>query len=547
MAKSRDSAHYLNNALAKIQETFRSLAIFRRIKTLAIYNYILASELDALKSGLRNPILGPFDSHRRTVESSMHAVPALYELCPDTPIERPYADEVLLREARELFDFAHKYEQVLYASGLASRGQFRIFVSRVDPRITFAYSSGEADRLDTRKRALETQRMESSKSNENTAEALARLIQAVAAQTTAKRRDSCAYHYNDELIEAAARYGQLKFTMTNRLDVPIDARVGEIMFVDLAKLWGALLAICDVHLAAHVIGDKGALADLAINTVVMCKPKAEFVELLARISGLTARVVDTIVQWYTYDARISNGVPILQPFLPLHRNALCLPSSFINGNSFERNFRKLMYYHPSLIRSAKAVEKRLEPTALESLSKLFPAAQYKVRPNVKIPGITDVDLLVFDFRSKHALAVQHKWLIAPDTLKESSANDERLMNGVSQATRSTEYLNSNHSFVREKLELSEHQEIRTILGVVISRGLEGTGFLGSTAAPVLDESSFEMLMAKAKDLGQLWDLLTSRPDHGAAAERSVEVRTRLWLCGYEFVFPGLAVAVEPAK
>jgi len=131
-------------------------------------------------------------------------------------------------------------------------------------------------------------------------------------------------------------------------------------------------------------------------------------------------------------------------------------------------------------------------------------------------------------------------VLGPDTLLESSNNDAKLAVGVSQALAARDYLRSNGHF------LAKHvggQPAGPIEALVVSRGLEGTGFLGQQSVPVITERAFCDLVRDATDLQRLWRDLQSRPDQQHAAAQTAELRSTIRLCGYEFVVPGLAVAI----
>jgi hypothetical protein len=105
------------------------------------------------------------------------------------------------------------------------------------------------------------------------------------------------------------------------------------------------------------------------------------------------------------------------------------------------------------------------------------------------PGVTDIDLLVSESESSFAL------------VSESIANDDRLIEGVTQATNSCEYLRNNPDFLRAQLELPRDHEIQQVEGVVVCRGLSGTGSLERVPnIPIITETAFVELMAETRDL-----------------------------------------------
>lgn len=540
MAKKRDEAEYARQALRSIRNDFEGLSIFGRPRSIAVYNYVAAAEFDALLSSAADPASGLHASHRRMVESSARVIPKIFNRCDNSPVDdADLREDSYFEEGDQAYHFGYKFDSVVYAYDLANRGQFHIYVAKIQPRISFAYAAGEADRSDTHLRAAEALALASPKGR-SPLDGVDGLLKELRPLVRAVKRVSCEYDYSDALIRIASRYGREKLARTNRLELPEESRVRNVTVRDWRAFWAAMMALSEIHIAAHWIGDDGLLNDLPLNTIVLCKPLEEFVNLLSRTSALPDEVIKEMLEVFTYDPAVAADVPILQPFLPLCDGRLCLPSSFVNGNNFERNFRKLLHRHPRLREFADDFVEGLEPVALESLSRLFPAPCYRTRPQVEIPGVTDIDLLVIE--NNFVLAIQHKWLIGPDALKESMSNDDKLVEGVTQATNSCEYLRNNPEFLRAQLALAKHHEINRVEGVVVCRGLEGTGFLErDPRIPIVTETAFVELMAGTNDLPTLWGQLTARPDHRRAAARAADIKTEVALGDYQFVLPGLAV------
>ncbi len=543
MTRVRNKNEFAAGARAVIREAFNMLPIFARSRTQAVYNYVAVAEADAHQSAAESASIGLAESHRRLVESSSHAIPAIYERCPDREGEKPTIDRAVFEEARSLYDFGHNLSQVEYCFELAERGQYEFFVAQRDPRITFRYASETSDLADTRSRAMDVLSLHQPHAVEPAQVSAGTIIEELKTLVPATYPARCEYQYSDRLHQIVNPYSRAKLTRTNALDIPHDVAVGPLAMHDLQGFWAAIMGIVDVHTAAHCIAANGDLRRLAIDTVVLCQAEHDFAGLISKISGLPSAAVELVMGWYTYRSDAAKDSPILQPFLPLSGGLLCLPSPFVNGNSFERNFRKLMHNHPKLRPFSNSIESCLEDIALNSLSEIFSEPRFRVQICVQIPGLTDVDLLVFDLVTGFTLIIQHKWLLAPDTLRESASNDEKLANGVSQAVKSRDFLRQNASFLVRKLGLPSDQQIRGIEAVVVCRGAEPTGFLESTAVPVINETAFRNLQTKFENLEDLWEQTTTRPDQIEAAKKSAEVQSHIRLCGYEFVIPGLAVQV----
>jgi hypothetical protein len=143
------------------------------------------------------------------------------------------------------------------------------------------------------------------------------------------------------------------------------------------------------------------------------------------------------------------------------------------------------------------------------------------------------------------LVIQHKWLIAPETVSESSFNDEQLSEGVTQAIKARDVFRKNQALLRRALELADDQTIDRIEAVVVRRGAEQTGFLGKQAVPLVLERAFEELWEQSsRSFTKLWESLASRPDHARAASRYKDTAALLTVGGLRFSIPALSLEAK---
>ena len=81
--------------------------------------------------------------------------------------------------------------------------------------------------------------------------------------------------------------------------------------------------------------------------------------------------------------------------------------------------------------------------------------------------------------------------------------------------------------------------------MVVCRGAEPTGFLEKLPVPIALERAFEELWKQSSNsLTQLWDKLSSRPDHIKAAERYEDAPVTIMVGGFRFTFPGFLLGVN---
>jgi hypothetical protein len=541
VGRKRDSAAFVAEARREIARSFEALPIFQRPRGQALYHYVAVLEVEALKAG--GDAARYFGAHRSAVESSFHAIPAVVRQCAPNTLGELRIDRAVFGEAQELFVFSHKLDQVQYSLALADRGQLEIHVAARDLRIAFAYASPEADSADSLLRTYElTEKLGTEPAQgdlERDAAAVQSVRRCLEGAVRAAGPERIAYEYTPDLI---ARVSELALlcTMPHVWELPPGLRLGSFSLGDLRRFWAAVLAMSTAHQIAHQIASGGDIHKWPIGTIVNARKRDDWITLLSSIAALPSGMVSELFNLYLFDLAVSEKTPIIQPFLEVAPDDLCAPSLFLAGNDIERNFLKLVNRHPGLRRFADTIGRAKEPLALSQLEALFPEPAFRTRRHVALPGITDADLVIYERSSGFALIVQHKWLIAPDTVNESSANDEQLGRGVQQGRDACDYWRKDPAGLRAALALSGTEPITAVEGVVVCRGAEPTGFMGRTSPPVITEGAFRTLLAREPSLRALCAAFSARPDQAATAKGFLDTTARLELAGYEFVIPVLA-------
>jgi hypothetical protein len=540
LARTRDTAAYVGESRLNIQRAFADLSIFQRTRELAIYHYCAVLEVESYKTAASQEKL--FSAGRSAVESGIRAVPALFERCVPGATD-PQIDQALFLEAYELFIFSRAYEQVEYSLALADKGQFEIHVAKHDPRITLTYAAAESAATDTFRRSSEIlERSGLSQPSAVVEEGLAIVIEVRNCLDRGIRftsPDHISYEYTADLSSLVARWAKFLETQL-RWELSPAIVLGAISLAELRRFWAAVLAISNTHDLAHLSASGGDCRKWPIGSRVNLRTREEWVRILSAISGLSTQVTATGLGWLTFDARISPKTPMLQPFLEILPDQLCVPSLFLITNNFERNFLRLLHRHPALLQYADAINTSKEPLALAEVSALFPGPAYRTKPQVRIPT-TDADLVIYEAATGWALVVQHKWLVGPDTANESAANDDELVKGVKQGVLVRDYWRKEPGHLRNSLSLSADAPITNIEACVVCRGADATGFLSAPAIPVITETAFVSLLDRGGGLPSLWKLLSDRPDLAEAAGRFKDVRCTIPLAGYEFVLPYLVM------
>jgi hypothetical protein len=294
-----------------------------------------------------------------------------------------------------------------------------------------------------------------------------------------------------------------------------------------------------------MIAAQGQRKNIPRGSILLVKRREEWNELLADIGGVGVGAVSELLWWYTFDLKVAEATAPIQPFFGVGPDYLAVPMILVTTSSVERNLQKILSRHPNLRSFYPPVKGEKERIALTHLCGLFPEGEFAVKPTVIIKGITDADLVVYEKSSGFTLVIQHKWLIAPETVAESSANDDELRKGAIQAVQSRDAFRNDHATVRRALSLPNDQLVDRVEAVVICRGAEPTGFLEKLAVPIALELAFEELWQQAsKSLSKLWENLSTRPDHVEAASRYEDTAATITIGSLRFSVPAFSLVVK---
>jgi hypothetical protein len=488
-----------------------------------------------------NAKFAEFAAHRTAVESSSKILPAIFSECTER-IGSPFvfSEETYLR-AEALIRFAADWDAVDYAFDLAHKGQWDVEVDIARSRISFSYSSHTSDSADTDLRSRELETVTSGERTKLDHSRIMELFQQLYSDLIGNARisgfEQCSYSYTPRLMKTLQKFAREAIkAVPEEMDAAV--RVDDFTFASLREFWGALIALSHAHFAAHLVAMKSFGVPFPRRSMVLYQPTEALTSTISAVAELHPTLVEKLVKLHLYDHRVVRG-PAIQPLIPLDTMRIALPSLLINGNNFERNFFKLLSKHPSLRPFASTVNSMKEPVALRTLIGLFPTGRYRTKSGIEIPGVTDIDLAVYEVHTGFTLLIQHKWLTPPETVSESSANDESLTTGVLQASKAESFVNAHPELLQQALHLKVG-EISDIASVVICRGFEHTGFLPRQGIPIIAEVAFKSLVAESQDLFTLSRKLRSRPDRQKTATKVVDVDHSVRLGGYEFVLPYLA-------
>lgn len=530
----------------EVNQKFDALPLFKRDRATALYHLCVALEMSTNPYTLDADIVMAMGRHN--LEASLRAIPGIYRNCPFISLTPPLlVNTAVLAEAVELVEFAFRYDQIMYCFELADRGQFEVRFDSLAQCTTFTYASDNESAADT---LLRSHERDSQIEMAHEADKVAVIQLAQEAKNELEKTiifvapDTISYSFTSILLDVAKRWAEL-LTKTWRWEFPPDLTIGNVTFGDVRKFWGAIAVTACIHDVAHLTVAQHNARNRPQGSLVPIRTRKEWSELIQDIAAVGIGAASELLWWYTFDPTVSEATVPIQPLLEILPGYLAAPMHLVTHSSVERNLQKLLNRHPNLRSFSEKVKSAKEGIALAHLSAMFPTTHFSVKQTILIEGITDADLVVCDRASGFILVIQHKWLVAPETVSESSSNDEQLSVGVKQAVEARDVFRKDQALLRRALELPDDQTIDRVEAVVLCRGAEPTAFLGRPVVPVVLERAFEELWeSSSHTLAKLWDSLSSRPDHAQAASRYKDTTALLTLGRLRFSIPVLSLEVK---
>lgn len=523
-----------------ITRKFRDFPIFKRSRAAALYNFFAALE-NFIPIDVANP-QAIYALHRRAVEAAQRAIPALCDISDGGSSDDLRLNPAVLQEATELLDYGFAYDQVMTSYELAERGQYEVQFDLASACVRFTYASQRANDADTLMRSGEVESKIATELSQSDLRNAQEIISAIRTELIGSilfvGPDDISFPFTPNLIALAKRWVDLILT-THQWQLPDDAALGSLTLADVRRFWSAVSVAVGLHEMAHRVASTDKEMLRPRGSMVNVKTPQQFAEVVSEIGSIGRGAALEILSWYTFDPAVSGATAMLQPFVEAASGYLCVNGIITGALDHERNLMKLLTRHPKLRPFANSITSIKEPIALRDLAKLFAAPAFITEPTVEVAGVTDADLLIYERSSGFVLIIQHKWLTAPESVSESSSNDERLKEGINQAVKSRDAFRNDHSLLRNALHLTSHDVISQIEAAVVSREAEQTGFLETPAVPIVLESAFVNLWNQSKSLAELWSNLNTRPDQTKAATNFDDTFAKFKLAGYCFILPVL--------
>lgn len=544
MGRKRNKEEYLEKAEADIDNGWKRLPIFKAERSAALLSLVVATD-DRIRMTVGLPVEAEFSKGTRwSIDALTIAIPWIFSVCPNgnQPLPR-LVSEPEYKEGSDLAVYAEAYDAAVIAFTNLHQQRFQAFVANDNPRITFTHTSEGVALAEVDKRAYEffenrTEVPESYLSEENL-QPMLRLRDLIPAKAEREDGDRVRLRFDDELRSVLSQVANLQLDMHSS-DIPDATEFSGVLYGDIRRVRAALAALGVAHEFLHLSPIVRDIEGGAVSSLTLRGEINEVNALVADIAQLSTQVVGQISPLLTFDGATPALGSLGQLLICPNEREVIMPRAYSKGGRWERNLLKWIARNPATKRQYDSFSAQKEAIALPALLAKLRDAGVIATDTVRISDggktITDVDILAFDPRDGCLLAIQHKWLIEPDTVNESKTCDAGLEKGIDQARIAKGYL-GNQAYARQLIQEIPPAGYARLEGIVICKGMEPTGFVNETDVPVVTERWFKEHFKACAGLGTLYELAKGRPDRKQLAADWRNEWNSWYVEGYELRLP----------
>ena len=183
-------------------------------------------------------------------------------------------------------------------------------------------------------------------------------------------------------------------------ELPKEWGLGGYSLSEYRVVWEAILGIALVSDRLHLLGCRlGVATTLCVDSCVPIFGASHWVDWIAGLSSQGTDTVAAIMEDLTYDSRLNNPDPSLQPFIPLMGRNLAFSVSCAATSNPERNLMKILNRKASKKQIYDELSQRKETIFINEVSTLLDSVglRHVCRRELHEKGrrLTDVDILVW--------------------------------------------------------------------------------------------------------------------------------------------------------
>ena len=339
------------------------------------------------------------------------------------------------------------------------------------------------------------------------------------------------YSINHDILEPFLEMAGNQWDATKTL--PENWKFDLFSLEEYRQTWIDIAALCYIHfLSLFTIKDPKVRWENSIIRIA----KEDLVTLITSINGLKRKVVESIVEYLTYDCKIKNIDIMYQPIISLRQKGLLIaPMLFIGANP-ERNLLSLVSLKNKDYEHSKEVN-NLENLMVEKIEEVL-SKDLLISKHKQLGGrLPDIDLGVYDKESNVILLCELKWFMAADSSKEVFAREDDITHGCEQQEKVIEYaMKDKPAFLKRVFGESTEQDVDIIACVVAKNNIRTQ----NENIPVIDELTLINLLSD-KSLRDVCSIIQNHKYEPDMPDNCIKTYKKVKYAGFTFKIPALCI------
>lgn len=426
-----------------------------------------------------------------------------YECCQDNKACANYDcnQDLYLMIALDVFIDAGKYRAICDTYSLWSRNRQIAKISDDGLKITFDYvknTKGEIEAYDFIRGNDKKNSFMNDSNMDEFANKIPELKQMISSNVTVDCNDNVCYKITEDIWENV--YKLTQYIMEDISELPEEWQFESFSLKEYKEFWRALLTLSFIHsLSCMSSTSKGG----GLNSCVIIKTYEELEKIFLSRTNLSKERVRSIIDFITYNPKLTNGDILWQPLIKLSTLDYAISPALIMTSSYERNITSLINKVDQKSYS-KISSTKEEIMTCEIKEKLKEYTDIKSAFHRPLPEpLPDMDIVLYDVKTKTLITGELKWLIATDSIQEVCARDEDIKKGIEQVKLIKEYIANNLPDTLNRAFENINYEVENIFSFVITRNNVGTSENGDNISVINEDSFFSLLEKYEGNLEQV--------------------------------------------
>lgn len=418
-----------------VDEAFRSLPIFKLPLNMALIDCLSVFERQMLEAGN----IRPFSSYDASIvhfkKSIQTLIPKLYEYCfKPNSAKYPANTTRAFDAAQQALEFSYRYSSFEHCFMMYHYNKFQ---GNVEGNIiTFTYPPGLNFGLDQLGRSLHVYKQEKAVHHATQS----KLTPSVLPEIVVRKMHDVVQRGNryvldsipDEIYIAHKEIAKAVFPSPT---INLATRVGSYTLENYYTFWlefAALMLVQNSFCHARLLTE--TIRRVASDNVLSFSI-GELVTLINKHLELEPEIVSDMVRDMILNTGAKRPDALIQPLLPLPPDTLIIAPSLISTSNWELCLmRNWIQRYPDIYSRIIAQKKG---SLADDVGKLFNSDRFVVSSRRKLKDehggvVGDVDVAIFDRNDGGLALFEVKWVLEPDSVRESMAAENQIAKGIEQ-------------------------------------------------------------------------------------------------------------------